>query len=135
MPNPSRAVAFSPDGTTLASGGQDGYVRLWDISGSQRSERDRLIHSEGQFVTSVAFSPDGQLLASSGFDKTVKLWDLRATPPVSRTLVGHTGEVWSVAFSRDGKSLASSDDLGNIILWDVARGKAQGQPSAVQLRS
>src|SRR5580698_1222749 len=67
------SVAFSPDGSILASGGRDGAVKLWNLaSGSEL----RTLGGSGQ-ITSTAFSPDGRIVASAS-DKTIKLWDLRA---------------------------------------------------------
>lgn len=64
------SVAFSPNGKTLASGGGDNMIKLWDVA-SGRELPSLAGHSNP--VWSVAFSPDGQTLASGGFGKTIKL--------------------------------------------------------------
>ena len=94
------SVAFSPDGSTLASGGWD--IKLWN------AQTGDLINTLGHdsSVWSVAFSPDGSRLASGSSDKTIKLWNAQ-TGDLINTLKGHDSSVLSVAFSPDGSRLAS----------------------------
>ncbi len=107
------SVAFSPDGSLLASVSRDFMVRPWDVFSHQLVNR---LTGHWGGVSSVAFSPDGSLLASGSDDKTVKLWDV-STGQLVDTLTGHSREVWSVAFSPDGGLLASGSRDGTILLW------------------
>jgi WD40 repeat protein len=98
------SVAFSPDGSWLASGGSDGIVRLGDAMTGQ--ETRQLAGFSGE-VTSVAFTPDGSRVGSAGDDGTARIWDA-TTGNATFTLNANTTWTWSVAFSTDGSRVASA---------------------------
>ena len=111
------SVAFSPDGTLLASASLDNTIKLWDVA-TKENIASLEGHTDGVF--SVAFSPDGTMLASGSLDGTLKLWDVLKRENIA-TLEGHTDGVSSVAFSPDGTLLASSSKDNKIKLWDVTK--------------
>jgi WD40 repeat protein len=112
------AVAFAPDGKTLASASADGTIKFWDPA---RGELLQTWQGNNEPVCALAFAPDGKTLASGGFDKCVRLWDV-AAPGKPRTLRGHTGVVMAVAFSPDGKVVVSGSIDGSVRLWEADSG-------------
>ncbi|MGJ6965896.1 nSTAND1 domain-containing NTPase [Streptosporangium sp. G11] len=121
-----RSVAFSRDGSRLASAGQDGTVRLWDVA-THDQVGGPLVGHDGP-VRSVAFSRDSSRLASGGEDGTVRLWNVATHEQAGASLTGHGDLVASVVFSPDGSRLASAGYDGTVRLWDVATHDQVGGP-------
>jgi WD40 repeat protein len=114
------SVAWSDDGTMLASGSWDKSVRVW------RGDDGRLqqtLQGHSGPVTSVAWSQDGTMLASGSDDQTVRVWRVMDGSLV-RTLLGHTYRVTSVGWNRDGTLLASGSWDNSASVASAGRSRA-----------
>ena len=110
---PANFVAYSPDGSVIATAGADGAVRVYSPG---RLQMTLLGHTAA--VNHIAFSPNGSWLASAGDDGTVRLWDEEGNEAI--TLEMPADDVTSVAFSPDSNSLVATTRAGDVLVWDVA---------------
>ncbi|MBN1305632.1 MAG: hypothetical protein JXA13_14430 [Anaerolineales bacterium] len=122
---PYNALAFSPDGTLVATGTDEGFVRLWD---SENGQLVNLLSGHVYPVRTVAFSPDGALLASGGSDSTARVWEVSSGE--SLRVYDTNTSIRDLAWSPDGEQLAVaaryihvykvfSDDLQPGVYYDV----------------
>ena len=108
-------LAFSADGTRLASGSKDTSVRLWDTVGTQAPI---VLQQHTGWINALAFSPDGSLLASGDTDTAVHVWDT-ASGTLLATFGGHLSGIVALRFSPDGRTLASGSVDGTVRFWNI----------------
>ena len=113
---PIYAMAVSPDGRMVASGGGDHSVRLWSVASG---EQEQVLTGHQDNVNDMAFGPEGKLLASGGNDRSVQLWNIETGAAVA-SFHGHGSAVSAVAYSPDGTLVASGSRDKSIALWEVA---------------
>ena len=117
-PDGAPAIAVSPDGRMLLSGGYDRVARIWNLA--DRRLLRQLRGHEGT-IWSVAWSPDGRLLATAGEDRTIRIWRAADGLPL-HVLRGHELNIWVVRFSPDSRLLASGSFDHSIRLWNAETG-------------
>lgn len=119
---PITAVAFSPDGRLLATGGYH-EILFWEVESGKLVKR---VQGAPERLYSLAYSPNGWWLASAGGTPgqagCVQLWDAQTGEPI-RELVRTEDAVYALAFSPDSRFLAAGGTDNTIRVWDLARGQ------------
>lgn len=128
----SSSVAFSPDGTLIATGyiERSGFdlidrniVKVWNLRKKENiiSFHEHEVSELGRIRT-ICFSPNGQSIASAGKDRVIKIWDIPGKGE-RISLAGHSSIINSIAISPDGKTLISGDMKGFINIWNINSGR------------
>jgi WD40 repeat protein len=118
------ALAFSPDGRTLAIGSgepsRSGQIQLWEVATRRVAQEFNNVHSDTVF--GLAFSRSGQFLASCAADRFMRVIDL-STGKVARSFEGHTHHVLGVAWMDNGRTLATAGADDVVKTWDFRTGE------------
>lgn len=111
-------VAYSRDGTRIASGTSGGTVRLWSAVTGDAVGRNLEGHTGG--ISAASFSPDGIRLASASDDGTIRLWDIgTCARTATLELSDHLQRVGFIQFSPDGADILAAYQVGRMTLWDL----------------
>jgi WD domain, G-beta repeat len=119
------AVAFSPDGRTIAGGSWDETIRIWDAGTGKEIAQ---LTGHNAYVKNVQFSPDGKFLVTGGGDRKLRLWDCATWKPL-RSFEASTPDT-GIAISGDSKWLAGRT-AKDLLVWDLATGKERWRQTKV----
>jgi WD40 repeat protein len=109
------ALAFSPDGSLLASASRDKTILVWDVA--LPAQPLATLSGHTSWVSTVTFSPDGRNLASSSLDGTIRLWDLHSYQEVGVYSTPERDRMFNLVFRHDCALLISSGS-NKVLAWD-----------------
>jgi WD40 repeat protein len=121
---PVGSASFSPDGTRIVTGSNDGTARVWDAQ-SGRAVTEPMRH--GAPLRSASFSADGTRIVTASKDGTAQVWDAQSGKPVAEPM-RHEGWVVTASFSVDGTRIVTASMDGTARIWDARSGKAITKP-------
>ena len=109
-------IAFSPDGTTLATTGMDAKLKLWNVETLELLHESTAEHSPW----CVVWAPNGRFLATGDTFGNIQVWDSQGTPV--RKIAAHNGNIRALCFASDSQTLGSASEDNTIRLWDSETG-------------
>ncbi|QRW11282.1 hypothetical protein RhiLY_10281 [Ceratobasidium sp. AG-Ba] len=118
--SPVHSVAVSPDGKQIASGCDDGMVRIWNVETGQAT----LLPLQGHWdvVTCIAYSHDGQRIVSGSADRTIRVWAADTGECISGPFIGHSDRLNDIVWSHSDNFIISGSEGGSVRLWCSATG-------------
>jgi WD40 repeat protein/serine/threonine protein kinase len=130
-PEPITAVAWSPNGSIIASGSGflGGPIHLWDAASGKSLGK---LEGHTSWICELVFSEDGLLLYSASGDQAIRIWDVEQQRCLT-TLRGSSDEIYGLALSPDGTTLASACKDGVVALWDARPRPEEEQPRLITL--
>ncbi len=129
----TQAAAFSKDGQRLATGSDDGTIRLWNLHDVDPASRSVLLGRHGGPVRGLAFSPDGKWLISGGADSTLRLWRLAAGGGTAGPMFGTHGAVRALAVDPSGEWLVFGTESGHVCIWKFTSEGAAEAPCSNEM--
>ena len=114
------SVDYSPDGSLLLTGNDDGIARVWDLESGQVIYS---LYGHTDWINDAEFSPDGKLIATAGEDKIINIWSVENKEETLWTITGHSEYVNRIAFNPDSTRLATGSGDNTVRIWDVATGQ------------
>ncbi len=113
-PYPVSVVAYSPDGRTLASADQGGFIQLRDAT---TWAIRRVVQSDDREIRALTFSPDSETLVAAGISRVIRFWDPATGQPLMEIDEGTSGQINGLTFSPDGSTLIAADHGGKILIY------------------
>lgn len=123
------ALAFSPDGSRLASGDAAGTLIFWDVETGETLASVDTAH--GGALEALAYHPNGEVLVSGGRDNLIRRWDAADFMSIGEPMTEHSARITALAFSPDGSMMASGSYDYHVRLWDTTAWRTLGQPFAL----
>lgn len=137
--SPIVSLAFSNSGGRIATGSENGMLRLWKMSGDFSAPEDEQKEHRAR-INCIAFSKDGLQLASASFDKTVRIWNANNLNEIPIILDDHNDWVWSIAFTPDNNKLLAGCKDNVVRVWathikdmkDIICGEIKGKRTELE---